>query len=110
MGLLHDLFKGSSGEEETVEVPEVQEESPGQQVTVRIETIRDFVDVDRIGRLVRDGNIVFIKTRDLQKKDLGEFQNCVQKLKRLTTQFGFDLAGTEDGYLLVTPTFAKIVR
>jgi SepF-like predicted cell division protein (DUF552 family) len=109
MGLLHDLF-GSSGEEETVEVPEVTEETPGQQVTVRIETIRDFVDVDRIGRLVRDGNIVFIKTRELQKKDLGEFQNCVQKLKRVSNQFGFDLAGTEDGYLLVTPTFAKIAR
>lgn len=109
MGLLHDLFKGSE-EEETVEVPEVQEEGPGQQVTVRIETIRDFVDVDRIGRLVRDGNIVFIKTRELQKKDLGEFQNCVQKLKRVSNQFGFDLAGTEDGYLLVTPSFAKIAR
>ncbi len=109
MGLLHDLFKGG-GEEETVEVPEVQEEAPGQQVTIRIETIRDFVDVDRIGRLVRDGNIVFIKTRELQKKDLGEFQNCVQKLKRVSNQFGFDLAGTEDGYLLVTPSFAKIAR
>jgi len=108
MGLLHDLFK--SNEEETVEVPEVPEEATGQQVTVRIETIRDFVDVDRIGRLVRDGNIVFVKTRDLQRKDLGEFQNCVQKLKRVSNQFGFDLAGTEDGYLLVTPSFAKISR
>ena len=108
MGLLHDLFKGS-GQEETVEVPEVPEEN-AQQVTIRIEKIRDFVDVDRIGRLVRDGNIVFIKTRDLQKKDLGEFQNCVQKLKRVTSQFGFDLAGTEDGYLLVTPPFAKIAK
>jgi len=109
MGLLHDLFKGS-GEEETVEVPEMPEEGSAQQVTVRIETIRDFVDIDRIGRLVRDGNIVFIKTKDLQRKDLGEFQNCVQKLKRVSNQFGFDLAGTEDGYLLVTPTFAKIAR
>jgi len=109
MGLLHDLFKGSA-DEEVVEVPEVQDESSGQQLTVRIETIRDFVDVDRIGRLVRDGNIVFIKTRDLQRKDLGEFQNCVQKLKRVSNQFGFDLAGTEDGYLLVTPSFAKILK
>ena len=107
MGLLHDLFKGN--EEEVIQVPE-ETEAPSQQVTVRIETIRDFVDVDRIGRLVRDGNIVFIKTRELQKKDLGEFQNCVQKLKRVSSQFGFDLAGTEDGYLLVTPAFAKIGR
>lgn len=108
MGLLHDLFRGSD-EEEMVEVPETTEEA-SQPVTVRIETIRDFVDIDRIGRLVRDGNIVFIKTRDLQRKDLGEFQNCVQKLKRVSNQFGFDLAGTEDGYLLVTPSFAKIAR
>jgi hypothetical protein len=28
----------------------------------------------------------------------------------VTNQFGFDLAGTEEGYLVVTPTFAKIAR
>lgn len=106
MGLLHDILKKRSDEE--VELP-VEEEAK-QPVMVRIETLRDFVDIDRIARLLKDGNIVFLKTKELQRKDLGEFQNCVQKLKRVSTQFGFDIAGTEEGYLVVTPTFAKIAR
>jgi len=107
LGLLTDLFK-KTAEEEITELPEDQE--PTRKVTVRIENLRDFVDIDRIGRLVKDGNIVFIKTKDLQCQDLGEFQNCVAKLKRVSGQWGWDLVGTEEGYILVTPQFAKIAR
>ena len=108
MGLLDGLF-GRKNEEETVEVS-AESETPASQITVRIETLRDFTDIDRIARNVRDGSIVLIKTREIQRKDLGEFQNCVAKLKRVSASYGFDLAGTDEGYLIVTPTFAKISR
>lgn len=108
MGLLHDILGKVRSEEETVELPEEQEET--RQVTIRIETLKDFVDIDRISRLLKEGNIVFIKGRDLQRNDLGEFQNCVQKLKRVCGQYGWDIVGTEEGYLIVTPQFAKIER
>lgn len=104
MSLLKKLF----GKEEAVELPE--EEEPTQPIYVRVEKLKDFVDVDRIAKLVKEGNIVFVKTKELQKTDLGEFQNCVHKLKRIANQYGFDLVGTEDGYLVVTPSFVKIVR
>lgn len=107
MGLITDLFK-KTAEDEITELPEEQE--PSQKVTVRIENLRDFVDIDRISRLVKDGNIVFIKTKELQRQDLGEFQNCVAKLKRVCGQWGWDLVGTEEGYILVTPQSAKIAR
>ena len=61
-------------------------------------------------KFVREGNILFLKTRELQKKDLGQFQTSVQKLKRSCSSFGFDIAGTEEGYLVVTPKFAQIAR
>ncbi|HKZ41420.1 MAG TPA: hypothetical protein VJ044_10690 [Candidatus Hodarchaeales archaeon] len=108
MGLLDGLF--GRKDEEPVEVADEQAEAPAAQVMVRIETLRDFVDIDRISRNVREGSIVFIKTKELQRKDLGEFQNCVAKLKRVSASYGFDLAGTDEGYLIVTPTFAKISR
>lgn len=107
MGLLQDIFGKKS--DEAVEFP-VEEEEAKQPIMVRIETLRDFVDIDRITRLLKEGTIVFLKTKELQRKDLGEFQNCVQKLKRVSNQFGFDIAGTEEGYIVVTPTFAKIAR
>jgi len=107
LGLITDLLK-KKDEEEIAELPE--EEEPFKKTTVRIENLRDFVDVDRVGRLVKEGNIVFLKTKDLQRQDLGEFQNCVQKLKRISNQWGWDLVGTEEGYILVTPQSAKILR
>jgi SepF-like predicted cell division protein (DUF552 family) len=106
VGLLQDIFGKKS--DEMLELP--AEEEARQPVMVRIETLRDFVDIDRITRLLKEGTIVFLKTKELQRKDLGEFQNCVQKLKRVSTQHGFDIAGTEEGYIVVTPTFAKISR
>ncbi|MEM5772852.1 MAG: cell division protein SepF [Candidatus Aenigmatarchaeota archaeon] len=102
------FLKRLLGKEEPVELP--AEEEPVQPVYVRIENLKDFVDIERITKLLREGNIVFLKTKELQRTDLGEFQNCVQKLKRVSNQYGFDIAGTEEGYLVLTPSFARIVR
>ena len=102
------IFSRIFGKEEPVELP--TEEEPTQPIYVRVEKLKDFVDIDRIAKLVREGNIVFLKTKELQKTDLGEFQNCVHKLKRVANQYGFDIAGTEEGYIVVTPTFARILR
>jgi SepF-like predicted cell division protein (DUF552 family) len=108
MGLLDDLLPRRK-EQDMLEVPGAEEETR-KSVNIRIETLTDFVDVDRVARLAKEGNIVFLRARELQRKDLGEFQNCVAKLKKVSSQHGFDLVGTEDGYLLVTPQFAKIQR
>jgi len=109
MGFMDFFKKLGKREEEVVEFPEEVIE-PGNKVTVRIETLANFIDTERVARLLREGNIVFLKVADMQKKDLGEFQNCVQKLKRLCNQGGWDIAGIEEGYLVLTPTFARIER
>lgn len=95
-------------DDDVVEVPEDLEEQ--KQITVRIETLRDFVDTERIARVLKDGNVVFLKVGELQKHDIGEFQNSVQKLKRFANQFGWDMVGMEEGYLVITPNFVKIAR
>ena len=106
-----DFFKKISKKEED-EVVEFPEEAmgPENKVTVRVETLTNFIDTERIARLLRDGNIVFLKVANLQKKDIGEFQNCIQKLKRLCSQGGWDIVGIEEGYLVLTPSFARVER
>lgn len=96
-------------EEEIVEFPEEMIE-PGKKITVRVETLTNFIDTERVGRLLKEGNIVFLKVAKLREKDLGEFQNCVQKLKRICVQNNWDIAGVEEGYIILTPTFARIER
>lgn len=109
MGLLRDLFKIKT-EEDVFELPQEETEGQKRHVLIRLETLRDFVDIDRVARLLKEGNIVFLKTKDLQRKDIGEFQNCAQKLRKVCTQYGFDLVGTEEGYFVLTPSFARIIR
>lgn len=94
--------------DEDVELPVAEE--PVERVNVRIENLGGIGDIDRLTKFVREGNILFLKTRELQKRDLGQFQTSVQKLKRVCTNYGFDLAGTEEGYLVITPKFAQIAR
>ena len=94
--------------EEHVELPVAEE--PVEKINVRIENLMGLSDIDRLMRIVREGSILFLKTKELQRKDLGQFQTAVQKLKRVCTNYGFDIAGTEEGYLVVTPKFAQISR
>lgn len=110
MGILDSLrkLKRRKKEEEIIELPE--EEKAPQRLNVRIEKLGGLADVRRLENLVKKGNILFLKTKELQKKDLGQFQTSIQKLKRICEQYGWDIAGTEDGYIVVTPRFAKIVR
>jgi SepF-like predicted cell division protein (DUF552 family) len=105
MGLL-DIFKRK--EEDVIEVP--AEEEPREKINVRVENLTSTADVDRYTQLLKQGNILFLKTKQIQRQDLGTFQMCIQKLKRICNNYGFDIAGTEEGYIVVTPRFARIVR
>ena len=102
------LRKLIADDEQDVELPVAEE--PAERVNVRIENLGGIGDVDRVAKFVREGNILFLKTKELQKRDLGQFQTSVQKLKRVCTNYGFDIAGTEEGYLVITPKFAQISR
>ena len=109
---LKRLFKREKKEKES-EFVEVEEEATKEKETkilVRMEKIGNLVDVERIAKLVMQGNIVLVNVKEFKARDLAQFQNAVQKLKRYCTQYGWDIVGIEDGYLVVTPRFAQIVR
>jgi len=107
MGILDVIFNRTR-QDDTLEIE--HQEEPKETISVRVENLGGMIDVDRMLKMVKEGNILLIKTKELQRKDLGEFQTSVQKLKRNLAQFGGDIVGTEDGYLIVTPKFAKIER
>lgn len=108
MGLVSDILEKFKREEEVIEFPMEEEEK--QKIMVRIETLKDFVDTERIARLLQDGNIVFLRVAEIQRHDLGEFQNCVQKLKRICTRSKWDIVGLEEGFLVLAPGSVRIER
>lgn len=95
--------------EEYEELPVITEEL-GPKINVRIEKLTSLEQADRVVRLLRNGNIVILKTKEMQRRNLGQFQTAVLKLKRNCKNYGFDLVGTEDGYLVLAPKGIEIER
>lgn len=110
MGFFDRLKKLAQPDEEQMELPTEEAEGPAEKVTVRVESLQGVNDVERIEKLLKDGNILFLKVLDLERKDLGQFKQTVQMLKRRCIQFGWDIVGIEEGYMVLTPKFAKIAR
>jgi SepF-like predicted cell division protein (DUF552 family) len=108
MGLKDLLPSLPVRKEELIELPE--EVEPSEKIWIRVDKLNGMGDVDRLIKLIKEGNILFLKTKELQKKDLGEFQSSVQKLKKHCSNYGFDIAGTEEGYIVCVPKFAQIER
>lgn len=107
------LKKMFSRDKEPVELPMEEgadEEQPKDKIVVRIENLTGVNDVERIERLVKQGHILFLKIAQLQKRDLGQFKQTIQMLKRRSMQHSWDLVGIEEGYIVITPKFAKIAR
>jgi SepF-like predicted cell division protein (DUF552 family) len=111
MGFMDSLKKLTKGEEEQIELPmDEGGQQPAEKIFVRIENLGGVNDVERIEHLIKTGNIVLLKIADLQKRDLGQFKQTVQMIKRRCIQFGWDIVGIEEGYIVLTPKFAKIMR
>jgi len=79
-------------------------------VTVKIDTLDSFVDSDRIQQFLREGNIVFLKIKDLRTKNINELKRAVERLKKTCTAMEGDLVGVDEDYIIITPKFARIYR
>ncbi|MEM5802207.1 MAG: cell division protein SepF [Candidatus Aenigmatarchaeota archaeon] len=101
--------KAEESGEEYVEIPE-SILSGEQKLNVRIENLRDFLDTDRIQQLLREGNIIFLKIKDLRNRDITELKRSVDKLRKTCLASGGDIVGVEEDFLILTPNFAKIYR
>ena len=79
-------------------------------INVRIENLSDYRDVEEIQKLVREGNIVFLRMRKLKERDLGELRRSIERLRKTSIAMNGDIVGIDEDYILLTPSFAHVVR
>lgn len=94
--------------EEYTEIP--AEEDTSSKVNIVIDHIEGMIDVDKIIRKVRTGNIVIAKIKDLRDNNMEELKHCISKLKTATANINGDIAGVGEEWIIVTPAMAKIDR
>jgi SepF-like predicted cell division protein (DUF552 family) len=96
-------------EEEFIEI-ESETEGERRRVNIKIENLNDYRDIDNIQRLVREGNIVFLRIKRMKERDLGELKRSIERLRRATTSMNGDIVGVDEEFLILTPSFAKVYR
>lgn len=84
--------------------------APKGKLGIRIESLADFAETEKVLKYVREGNIVFLKIKTLKEKDLSELKRAVEKLKRTVLAQSGDLVGVEQDWLLVVPEHATVHR
>lgn len=99
-------------QENTEEFVELDESAMNEEtkVGVRIEALRDFLDTERVQQLVRNGNVVFLRIKELRNKDITELKRSVEKLKKTCLAMNGDIAGIDEDFLILTPKFARVYR
>ncbi len=97
-------------EDEFIELDTTSPEVSGGKIPIKIEKLEDFADTDKIQKLVREGSIVFIKIRPLKDKDISELKRAIEKLRKTIIAINGDIAGVEEDWVVLCPSFAHIVR
>lgn len=104
-----EKFKKEKVPEEVVEL-DSSHFSEQNRVSVRIENLDNFSDADRIQAMLRNGNVVFLKIKELREKDINELKRAVDRLRKTVTASNGDIVGVDEDYLIVTPNFARVFR
>jgi SepF-like predicted cell division protein (DUF552 family) len=110
--VLESIFKKKEPtEDEGEEFIELETEGEDRRkVNIRIENLNDYRDVEEIQKLLREGNIVFLKIKKIRDRDIGELKRSVERLRKTSIAMNGDIVGIDEDYLVLVPPFAKIYR
>ena len=109
--VFESIFGREEPGEDKEEFIEIQTEGEDRgRMNIRIENLKDYRDVEGVQRLLREGNIVFLRIKKLKERDLGELKRSVERLRRTSVAMNGDIIGVDEDYLILTPPSAKIYR
>jgi SepF-like predicted cell division protein (DUF552 family) len=103
------IFGKKREEESYVEVDESKLANQ-KGINIKIEELNGFTDTDRIQNIVREGNVVFLRIKNLRQKDINELKRSVDKLKKTIIANEGDIVGVDEDFLILTPKFVKVFR
>ncbi len=97
-------------EEEFIEIDTSYPDVSRGKIPVKIEHLEDFADTEKLQKLVREGTIVFVKIKSLRDKDISELKRAIEKLRKTIIAINGDIAGAEEDWIILCPSFAHVVR
>ena len=101
---------GQMGEKDFIELDTAEMEATSGKIPIKVEKLEDFSDSDRIQKSLRDGAIVLCKIKALKEKDLSELKRAIDKLRKTCIAMNGDIAGVDEDFILMTPSYAHVSR
>lgn len=83
---------------------------PSGKIGIRIESLTEFGDTEKVLRFLREGDVVMLRIKHLKEKDLSELKRAVERLKRTVIAQSGDLVGVEQDWLLIVPEHVTVHR
>jgi len=109
--VFESIFRKDEPKGEGEEFIEVETEGDDRRrISVRIENLNDYRDVEEVQKLLREGNIIFLRMKKLKERDIGELKRSIERLRKTSMAMNGDIIGIDEDYLILTPPFAKIYR
>lgn len=110
---LFGKFKGEENigidEDEYVEL-DASSEGGSKKIKIRIATLNEFNDVEKVQSILRDNNIVWVKIKPLKDKDMTDLKRAIDRLKKTVRAMNGDIAGVDEDWLVACPEFATVHR
>ncbi|MCS7093657.1 MAG: cell division protein SepF [Candidatus Aenigmarchaeota archaeon] len=110
---IHKIFGNFLKKKREVEEEvEIKEDAFKEEVKpkIRVEILQGYSEVEKIQQYVREGQIVFLNIKSLREKNLSELKRSVDRLKNTIEALNGDIVGIDNDYLLLTPSYARVVR
>jgi len=108
--VLSKLFGKTLEEGDFIELDTSSADAPSGKIPIKVDKIDDFSDSDRIQKYVRDGAIVLARIKSLKEKDLSELKRAIDKLRKTCIAINGDIAGIDEDWIVLCPSFAHIAR
>lgn len=96
-------------EEDYIEIDTAGDVNSGK-LLIKIETLNEFSDTDRIQSQLRSGHIVWVKIKPLKDKDMVELKRSVDRLRKTCIAVNGDIAGVDEDFLILTPESVTVHR
>lgn len=94
--------------EEYIEIDYSQPET--EKLFVRVESLNNYKDVDKIIEHVRNNKLVFVRIKDIKKKSEAELKKSIEKIKKFIESVEGDIVGVGDDLLVVAPRTVRILK
>lgn len=95
--------------DEYVELESVNTAEQGK-VKIRVATLHEVKDAEKVQKMLRQGSIVWVKIKPLKDKDMTDLKRAIERIKKTIRSIDGDVAGIDEDWLIATPGYAHVHR